>query len=400
MKFGKLVLLLCIPFIFLSCQNQNNNTSTISIHPSDLQFFSGPLEEILEIEKIVPLETKLGALLGGIYGFAQSESGILIRNKGNKSFFIYEEDGSFRAKISKEGKGPGEYIESYGQDWIPSENSVKDEIVISDIYGNKLLFFSADGEFISEAKIQDRLHSIASVSPQYIIGHQGRFPLRSENKVTPSELIVIDREGTEIKQFFPYTVPLLFEYAGGFSQAINNSGTTYFKQLDPTVYQINQDLILDTLWKFDFGNLNPDTSYLFVPGVGGGERINNTLETNPFLYIIRMVQNNKNLLVSHVYKKIQHNIFINNSSHNKLTIKADSLEQIGDWVGFPVKIPEWSFEESFIYDVSAFDWMELLGKIDEETRDSMRKNVPGFNESEAITENDNPVLVYFRVKDF
>ena len=399
MKFIKLVIFLSIPFAILSCQN-NNNTSTISLHPSDLQFFSGPLEKILEIEKVVPLETNEDALIASIYGFAQSESGILLRNKGNKSFFIYEEDGSFRAKIAKDGKGPGEYIESYGQDWIPSENSTKDEIVISDIYGKKLLFFSADGEFISEAKIQNRLHSIASISPQYIVGHQGRFPLKDMNRQIPSELIVLDREGTMIKQFFPYTVPLLFEFPTGFSHAINTSGTTYFKQMDPTVYQINQDLKLDTLWKFDFGNLNPDTSYLFVPGAGGGERVENALETNPFLYIGRMIQNNKTLMVSHYYKNIQHIIFINNSTHNMQTIKADSLNQIGALVGFPVKIPEWSFKESFIYDVSAFEWRETLGTIDEETRDYMRKTVPGFTESESLTENDNPLLVYFRIRDF
>ncbi len=386
--------------LFCSCQSQKKDLSTISLHPSDLEIYSGPLEDILEIEKIVTLETNPDALLGDIMGFAQSESGILIRNQGNKSFFIYEEDGSFRTKIAKEGKGPGEYVAAYGQDWIPTENNEKDEIVISDIYGKKVLFFSSDGEFISEAKIPYRIHNVASVSPNYILCHHGRFPFRGKNSEIPCELIVLDREGTEIKKFFPYAEPLLFELATGFSQGINSSGITYFKQLDPTIYHINQELMLDTLWKFDFGNLNPDTSYLLVPGAEGGERVGKTLETNPFLYLGRMVQNNNTLMVSHFFKKTQHNIFINNKSRNTMTIKADSISQIGDWNSLPVQIPEWSYKESFVYDLSAIDWREMLHGLDKETKAYMRKELPGFEKAEQVKENDNPVLVYFKLKDF
>ena len=82
------------------------------------------------------------------------------------------------------------------------------------------------------------------------------------------------------------------------------------------------------------------------------------------------------------------------------TIKADSLEQIGAWGGFPVKIPEWSFEESFIYESTAIDFMELLDGMDEADKIILRKKVPGFSEAEGLTIDDNPVLVYYKLKNF
>jgi len=145
--------ILLILLTLTGCQSKNNGPEVISLHPSNLEIFSGPLEEILEVEKILPLETHPEALTGGIWGFAQSKSGILIRNKGNKSLLVFNEDGSFKTKIERVGKGPGDYVEVFGQDWIPSIDNKKDEIVLSDVYGKKLLFFSADGEFISEVKI-------------------------------------------------------------------------------------------------------------------------------------------------------------------------------------------------------------------------------------------------------
>ena len=400
MKFGKLGLFLCIPFIILSCQNQNNNTSTISLHPSDLQFFSGPLEEILEIEKIVPLETNSDALLGGIWGFAQSETGILIREKGNKRLFIYNTDGSLRCTIAKEGQGPGEYNEIFGQDWIPSKEGADDEIVISDIYGKKLLFYSADGDFISEAKIPLSSHSVASLTDEIILCHTGRFGQMGTSVKVRFQLQALNRKGEILKGFFPYKEPLQFELGAGLSHFTNKEDIIYYKQLDPTIYRINPDLVLDTLWKFDFGRYNPDTSRLMVSGMEGIMNLQKASKTNPFITLTGMVQNTNILLVTFYHNKTAYKNFLNNKSKRIQTLVADSLSRIGYWKKFPVYSPDHSQDDYFIYDLSAITWTEIMEEMDEGTRDYMHKKVPGFAESESITENNNPVLVYFKVKDF
>lgn len=393
---------IALPLILLldSCQPLKTSPEEISLHPSNLKTYSGPLEEILEVEKIVALETNPDVLLGSIWGFAQSETGILIRDKGNKRLFVFNADGRMKSKIQKEGKGPGEYNEIFGQDWIPSKNGAGDEIVVSDVYGRKLIFYSADGEFISESKIPWSLHNIAALSADIILCHQGRFGQMGSNSLEGFQLRALNRKGETLKGYFPYNIPIQFELGTGFSQGIDGDGRSYYKQLDPIIYQIKTELKLDTIWKFDFGSFNPDTSRLLISGMEGIQNLQKMSKTNPFLYISGMVQSTNNLLVTFYHNKTAYNNFINNKSRNIQSLAADSLNRIGKWRSFPVYAPDWSFGESFIYELSAFGWMELLEDMDEESKDYMRKKVPGFKETEGLSENDNPVLVYYTIKDF
>ncbi len=401
MKFKYISLIFTTLILISGCQsNKTDSLSTISLHPSNLQIVSRALEDIIEIEKIIPLETKAGALLGGIWGFAQSESGIIIRNKGNKNLFIYNLDGSFRTRIDREGKGPGEYVGIFGQDWIPSEKHTGEEIVISDIYGKKLLFFSGEGEFISETKVPWRIHHIASISADKIACHLGRFSQMEQNGNGGYDLIVLNRKGELVEKYFPYPNVVLFELGTAFSQGINGTGKSYFKQLDPTVFQIQSDLSLDTIWRFDFGSYNPDTSQLFLPGMEGRNKLNELQKSDPFLYISDMVQNTNTLLVKFYHKRTSYNNFLNNKTRNLRTMLTDSLSNIGFWNNFPVKAPKWAAGESFIYNISAIGWMEMLENLDKEAKTGFRKTIPGFLKAEMLTENDNPVLVQYKMKDF
>ena len=113
-----------------------------------------------------------------------------------------------------------------------------------------------------------------------------------------------------------------------------------------------------------------------------------------------MLQSQNTLFVSHFYKRTPHNIFINNETGNIITLKSDSSNKIGSWNSFPVNSPQWSYNESFIYDIQAIYWTEILQRLDEDAKTRMRNLITGFKDSELITVNDNPVLVYFKMKDF
>jgi len=123
-------------------------------------------------------------------------------------------------------------------------------------------------------------------------------------------------------------------------------------------------------------------------------------KSNPFLFITGMVQTSKNVLAAFYHNKRAYNNFMSNKSKKIHSIAADSLNRIGYWHDLPIDAPDWSYGESFIYSVSALGWKEMVDGLKEETKAYMRKNLPGFEQAEKIPDDDNPVLVYFRLKDF
>lgn len=390
-------LLLITTLILTSCNsNKKSPSSPILIHPSNLDVSTLPLEDLIEVEKIITLETNPDALIGGIWGFAQSENGILIRNKGNRNLFIYNENGSFKTKIEHVGKGPGEYSEIFGSDWIMG----KREIVISDGYGKKLLFFSIDGKFLSETNVQWMIHNVASVSPNNFALHLGRFSQMGIADKGGNGLIVVSKEGELVEKYFPFSSPVMYELGTGFSQGLSGPGRSYYKMLDANIYQINPDLSLDTIWRFDFGSFNPDTSQLLRPGAEGVKKLNELEKTNPFFDITSMCQTSNTLMITIYHNRIRFNIYLNNLTHNKIILVTDSLGSTGTWNSLPIHSPEWTYNESFIYELSAIDWLETINGLDEKSKTKLRKTIPGFEKAEQISVEDNPILIYYKVKDF
>ncbi len=394
--------------LLLSACNQTKNTLTsndpIPINPTKLEITSGSLDNWISIQKIIPLETTPEALVGRISGLAQSETGILITSGRNNLLMIYNPDGSLRSKIQKQGKGPGEYSMITGQDWIETQNrnsSKNDdyEIVLSDIYGKKLVFYTADGTFISEARGPAGLHSIGSLSASHIACHIGRFNFGGETEDLQSQLIVLNRDGELVKSYFPYEIPLTYEMGIGISQGING-GLSYFKMMDPTIYQINSDLTSGINWKFDFGNLAPDTIQLFKPGSQGQEKLQQMSKSNPFVDIAQIHQTKNTLMLGAYYKRSGYIIFLNNNSHNMITMIRDSSGHIGSCKSLPIKPAQSTYQESFIYSTPAIDWLETIEKLDIDQLKKLRKQIPGFKEAESLSEEDNPILIYYKVKDF
>ncbi|MEA1875808.1 MAG: 6-bladed beta-propeller [Bacteroidota bacterium] len=402
---------LSFTFYFLlllsACQHEKPTTTPnnpIPINPTKLEITSGPLDDWITIQKIIPLETKPDALVGRISGLAISETGILITDPRNNLVMIYHPDGSFRSKIQKQGKGPGEYSMITGQDWIESQNSNSsenndNEVVISDIYGKKLIFYTADGKYIGEAKGPTFLHTIGSLSANHIACHTGRFNNSAKTENIQSQLIVLNRDGELVKSYFPYDIPLTYEMGIGISQGING-GLSYFKMMDPTIYQINSDLTSGISWKFDFGNLAPDTIQLFKPGTQGQQKLQQMSKSNPFIDIAQIHQTNNTLMIGTYYKRFGYKIFLNNNSHNMLTMIRDSTGHIGSYKSLPVKPAQSSYQESFIYSTPAIDWLETIAKLNNDQRKKLRKQIPGFKEAESLTEQDNPILIYYKFKDF
>ena len=105
-------------------------------------------------------------------------------------------------------------------------------------------------------------------------------------------------------------------------------------------------------------------------------------------------------MITLYHKRIAHNIFLNNKTKNRITLVTDSLNHIGFYNTLPVQNPRWAYNESFVYESSAIDWLEILSSMKESTKVGFRKAIPGFTKAEKLSEEDNPILIYFKFKNF
>jgi hypothetical protein len=104
--------------------------------------------------QVIPLETTKDALLGHVFRLRVMDSTYAILS--NSSIYLFNHAGELSLKISKEGRGPGEYraLEDFYLDhhaaWL------------LDCVGQKVIEYSLEGEFIRE--INTRLYGLAFVN--------------------------------------------------------------------------------------------------------------------------------------------------------------------------------------------------------------------------------------------
>ncbi len=252
-----------------------------------------------------------------------------------------------------------------------------DEIVISDVRSKKLIFYSADGNFLEEISYPANLQKIGVLSQSLICVHIGRFSNSGSSGETLSQVIVVNRQGELVKKYFPYETNLSFALGEGFSNG-HDGGLSYFKLMDPKIYQINQDLTLDISWEFDFGKYQADTSAIFLTGQEGIDKLTHLTKTKPFFDIAEMSQNSQTFTMEVHFRGTGYQMFFDQDTRNLLTMVADTLGILGMCDNIPIYPPKSSHQDYFISTISPTEW-------------------PGNTE---IKEDDNPVLVLFKVKDF
>jgi len=239
------------------------------------------------------------------------------------------------------------------------------------------------------------LQAIGALSDNLVACHVGRFYQNLENG-SGAQLVILNREGDLIKKHFPFNIPLVYELSIGISSGING-GLSYFKMLDPTIYQINSDMTTAVNWKFDFSYLSLDTTYLFQPGPEGAKRFDKLAKEGQFADFMNIHQCSTSLMAGIYFNKSYYYLLIPNGTHDIHTLQNDSTGCMGTSMGIPIKEPVGTYKESFITSISAIDWLERISTFSEEHKVKLRKKIPGFSESEKTKEQDNPILVFYNL---
>jgi hypothetical protein len=151
----KILVFVIICVTAYSCGNKTSSHKEVIHIDIDEYISDEPLvfSEIFSGFHIIPLETSEDCIINQINNIKIIRDTIYVFDKNAKSVFIFSKQGRFISKISRIGRGPGEFIQ-------PSDFDVKrDAILIFDYSSKKINAYDKIGNFIYDLNLKDRFSS-------------------------------------------------------------------------------------------------------------------------------------------------------------------------------------------------------------------------------------------------
>ncbi|HTO16426.1 MAG TPA: 6-bladed beta-propeller [Edaphocola sp.] len=333
-----------IDFIYEDQEINNNFCDTISIDiPSiDSDNFiktQFDIENVCSRFETIPLETTKESIIGNIDKVIFNDSLIFIGDFFiQKAIFVFNKSGHFIRKISKQGKGPGEYRLNIRNFWIDELNQIiyivdtdRSQIIYTDFEGNLLkqksnkifgsdfyenfndsiMFFYVNGRKNLGLLKNLGLENNEEYNLYTIINGGIRkkyFPIKSENTIL----------FTSNNNFYPFNNQLFFR-------------PTY----DNKIYQFNQDGQLLCKYFFQFHNYKNFEKSIWYPKVKNVNSLIGTIRAQKdHISISRFDINKNHLLIHAICNRYGFNILYNKRTGAIHYGLAGYVNSFGVIVGF------------------------------------------------------------------
>jgi hypothetical protein len=358
-----------------------DSLSKIDLNPflSNKSFDFGSL--VKEI-KLVSLESTEESIVDDIYKIIVTDSNIYIKDgfKGG-GIVIFDRNGKFMKRISN-GPGPGELVRLYDIAFDKENN----ELVA--YQHSFLLFFSTTGEFLRQIRLPFGFYNFSVIPNGYVFktldeqgnGHLG-FLGRYTFLVTDKNLI--------LKMVGLPCLRAEVNYIGYNYLYNNNKEVMITKNFCDTVFQYNiSNGKLEALFLLDYRKKKLPEEYVSTYK----EQFFDIIKQNDYYYFIGEVletQKQNVFFLRNDFKGLSTMIFRNKNSGNlKGGTNGDyEFAQIPHF-GFPVATSKQYFISlHFPHKEDAICNSSMLSEEDKEKIQSMK-------------EDDNPMLVFYELKDF
>jgi len=372
--------------------NIGNEEFVISVSPNELDFGPFDLTPFIDSIKYVKLELTDESLIGSIDKIIIFEELIYILDRQTKSLFVFNMDGKFAHKISKIGQGPGEYIHLDFFD-IDRENK---HIVLTDLMSYWVMRYDMNGKFLYRRKIPVWCEGL-SILPNKGIVLYSNFRNNTDKLSQEYNLIYLDSIMNFKRAYFPYN-------SKEFNQRISVSTSTgghffaYEEQLyftfpgGSTVYQVEEDSLI-IKYKFDFGKDMREIENQIKP-----DKLAEQLEKSYNGFFGKVMENDKLLFftMESVRFPLLNALYYSKESGNKLFSIFFFVED-----KIQINFAQTGYKSWIIYDIQPFEiieWKERFPKDD--ISSAGRYTKARLDLAEELTDEDNPVLMFVKFKDF
>jgi hypothetical protein len=268
LKRNLLILFLLFGFLLVHCDNRPIvieesslvDSATITIKPQNYHT-QIDISAFIDTVKFVTLEYCKESLIGNIASVVVFENRIYIFDNITYSILVFNLDGEYISKISRIGRGPGEYIQL---DFFDIDFDHR-QIVLTDLMGYWVLRYDLIGNFISRKKIPFWIEGLTPIFNNGVVVYanhrDNKLKFRQEYNI-----FYLDSLMNVSKAFFPYNSNNYNNRRIKFSTPEGGSFYTYnnkhfFSHYKKYVYEVTE-IGLKPKYLFDFGKKTINEDYL------------------------------------------------------------------------------------------------------------------------------------------
>ena len=341
-----------------------------------------PVDSVIEKIDYIKLGKTGDALIGQVTHLLFTPDHIIVGDADQaKAIFIFDRAGNSQAVINRLGRGPQEYQGITDIDISPDQK----KIIVLDSWGDKLLTFDMNGNFLNKQTFTPFSRVVKWLDPETIlIGISGGDNPELDTYTTEEDLLL----------FMDST--LQFKY----SAFPNRFNSDIFK-FDPLVVKRFDDRVLisvpysDTIYQYTSHGIQPRYKLDMEEVDGIANFANMSLDEidekkanhTSFFNIYTEADNYAMFFLSDAQNKVFPVLF-NKKTKQTYNIGFTSSSPLGIYVLHS----KHSYKDQFISVIPAFQFLTYCPD-----------DVPGielWNEiKEGLTDEDNPVLLFYTLKD-
>jgi hypothetical protein len=370
-----------------------SNSCKELVVPGDIDDSVLELKNIIEDIKYVHLETNNNSLIGGIDKmFSFGNRIIVVDQRLAEGVFIFDQTGKFIKAIKNKGKGPGEF--STIRD--VSVDTLHNNILLLDDYAAKVNVYSMNGEFINDIRLSYYFRQFVYLKDSLFVTYNGDDINRHLSKIKDMKIVVskaiqgIHFAGHPFVDRFPkIEIGNRDHLVSGYEDVL------FTPDLSDTIYAVHSQGIR-AKYRLNLGSngvinhlteQTNDDQYLEMINSGKYNRYKNIIESRKFLYL---EIGGKNGSINHLfYSKDKDEFFYGSrlifAGLRNLLIFNRPISYQGN---------------SFISVINSHEISRVIKNIKSRPDKSVNDyDKEFFSRMELVTENDNPVLMFFTLKN-
>jgi len=320
--------------------------------------------------RYLPLETKHESLFGEVMQILIDENYIFLLTGGEgQSVLVFDMEGRFLTRVSRSGRGPGEYGGSVEIDL----DRKRKQILVYDQGGKKILRFGYDGTYQSELSLPDYMGT------NFAFLTENRFAFhRGLGRNQGFYLNITDSLGNTIETHNPVnpffedmiqSIPNIF-----FSRSQKN-GVFYIPIWSDQMYQLTQE---GCRMVKDF-----NMSHVMISTIEDKSRRSSGLETGKFDYFSRCFVNDKGQYIVNIAFNSRLLHFIGNLGNGSSTGGSFSFSERNEFINYGFGL----FGE-----VKGHHQDHFVKIIDAA---SLKRLYP--TRFRDLNDEDNPIIFFFRI---
>lgn len=337
--------------------------------------------------EIIILESPEEAIIGQITDVYLRDNIIVVVDSRAKCAFSFDRNGDFINVLGKIGDGPEEYRPFDVNSIIVSEN----KIGFYDFMKREIKYFDFQNNYINTVK-----NFPISAFKIYPINNE--IVCMTEFRVNNNGLnhINVIKENSKIKSYLPFDSTMLGMGWGVERTEIQVGDNLYFHVVTKdTIFKYNKETGVTPLYALNIqGNYVPEE----VKRKTGREALIYSIDNDALLGINSISVLNDLLLIKLEDKQLVFDMVMNKNLGVYETFK---IQDLGAYASVPINTRGCCIQDGYlIKSMSADDWINIREYAPEEydgQNSSFNKQL--WDRTANITEEDNPFLILFKIKE-